>query len=222
MSTFGFETTAMEVVEGVDLSGKRAIVTGGASGIGIETARALAAAGAAVTIAVRDLAAGERVAADVGGDVRVARLGKALGDVGAPQRPAPPRPPVGCKPVAGVDAEMAVRPVDLEVGADGTYGSDPGLAGESRRVEEAFARPGVTALSAAAVVAKPERMDRAPRPVGPCDREQRALGRHLLDRAGGDRGRHPCPSPRVLKGLDSMSAGADTVNRLPLARVDRS
>jgi NAD(P)-dependent dehydrogenase (short-subunit alcohol dehydrogenase family) len=40
---FGFESTAAEVVAGIDLSGKRAIVTGGASGIGIETARALAA-----------------------------------------------------------------------------------------------------------------------------------------------------------------------------------
>ena len=50
---FGYETTAAEVVEGVDLTGKRAIVTGGASGIGVETARALAGAGAAVTLAVR-------------------------------------------------------------------------------------------------------------------------------------------------------------------------
>ena len=50
---FGAESTAAEVVEGIDLSGKRAIVTGAASGIGIETARALAGAGAAVTIAVR-------------------------------------------------------------------------------------------------------------------------------------------------------------------------
>jgi NAD(P)-dependent dehydrogenase (short-subunit alcohol dehydrogenase family) len=62
---FGAETTALEVVEGVDLAGKRAIVTGGASGIGVETARALAHAGAAVTLAVRDTAAGERVAADL-------------------------------------------------------------------------------------------------------------------------------------------------------------
>lgn len=38
---------------GVDLTGKRAVVTGGASGIGVETARALA--GADVTIAVRNL-----------------------------------------------------------------------------------------------------------------------------------------------------------------------
>lgn len=55
----------MEVLDGVDLHGRTAIVTGGSSGIGVETARALAAAGAEVTIAVRDLASGERVAADI-------------------------------------------------------------------------------------------------------------------------------------------------------------
>jgi NAD(P)-dependent dehydrogenase (short-subunit alcohol dehydrogenase family) len=62
---FGFESTAAEVVEGIDLAGKRAIVTGGASGIGVETARALAGAGAAVTLAVRRTGDGERVAADI-------------------------------------------------------------------------------------------------------------------------------------------------------------
>ena len=71
---FDFGSTAAEVIAGVDLSGKRAIVTGGASGIGIETARALAGAGAEVTLAVRDVAAGERVAADIGGAVSVAPL----------------------------------------------------------------------------------------------------------------------------------------------------
>jgi NAD(P)-dependent dehydrogenase (short-subunit alcohol dehydrogenase family) len=71
---FGFDSTAAEVIAGVDLSGKRAIVTGGASGIGIETARALASAGAEVTLAARDTAAGERVAADIGGTVCVAQL----------------------------------------------------------------------------------------------------------------------------------------------------
>ncbi|MFE2179831.1 SDR family NAD(P)-dependent oxidoreductase, partial [Streptomyces sp. NPDC059455] len=55
---FGARTTAAEVLDGVDLTGKRAIVTGAASGIGRETARVLAAAGAEVTIGVRDLAAG--------------------------------------------------------------------------------------------------------------------------------------------------------------------
>jgi len=66
MTRFGFESTAAEVVEGVDLSGKRAIVTGGASGIGVETARALASAGAEVTLAVRNVEAGEKVATEIG------------------------------------------------------------------------------------------------------------------------------------------------------------
>jgi NAD(P)-dependent dehydrogenase (short-subunit alcohol dehydrogenase family) len=64
---FGAETTALEVVEGVDLSGKRAVVTGGASGIGVETVRALAQAGAAVTIAARKLDVAETVAGQVRG-----------------------------------------------------------------------------------------------------------------------------------------------------------
>src|SRR6267378_3831697 len=62
---FGAESTAADVIAGVDLSGKTAIVTGASSGIGVETARALAGAGAAVTLAVRDTAAGDRVAAEI-------------------------------------------------------------------------------------------------------------------------------------------------------------
>jgi NAD(P)-dependent dehydrogenase (short-subunit alcohol dehydrogenase family) len=62
---FNAESTAAEVIAGIDLTGRRAIVTGGASGIGIETARALASAGAEVTLAVRDLHAGERAAAGI-------------------------------------------------------------------------------------------------------------------------------------------------------------
>jgi NAD(P)-dependent dehydrogenase (short-subunit alcohol dehydrogenase family) len=64
-TSFGFDSTAAEVVEGIDLAGKRAIVTGGSSGIGIETARALAGAGAEVTLAVRDTDAGKRTAEEI-------------------------------------------------------------------------------------------------------------------------------------------------------------
>ncbi|WP_199509220.1 SDR family NAD(P)-dependent oxidoreductase [Nucisporomicrobium flavum] len=66
-TSFGATTTAAEVVAGIDLTGRRAVVTGGASGIGVETARALAGAGAEVTLAVRDTAAGERAAEDITG-----------------------------------------------------------------------------------------------------------------------------------------------------------
>ncbi|MFD9023349.1 SDR family NAD(P)-dependent oxidoreductase [Streptomyces parvulus] len=55
-------STADEVLRGVDLTGVRTIVTGASSGLGIETARALAAAGADVTLAVRNTTAGEAVA----------------------------------------------------------------------------------------------------------------------------------------------------------------
>lgn len=76
---FGPRSTAAEVAADTDLSGKRAIVTGASSGLGTETARALAAAGAEVTLAVRDLTAGAAVAARIteatgNKEVRVARL----------------------------------------------------------------------------------------------------------------------------------------------------
>ena len=49
----GFDTTTDEVLAGVDLQGTVAMVTGASTGLGLETARALAAAGADVTLAVR-------------------------------------------------------------------------------------------------------------------------------------------------------------------------
>jgi NAD(P)-dependent dehydrogenase (short-subunit alcohol dehydrogenase family) len=62
---YGATTTAAEVIQGVDLHGRRALVTGASSGIGVETARALAAAGAEVTLAVRNVEAGAKVAAQI-------------------------------------------------------------------------------------------------------------------------------------------------------------
>ena len=52
-SGFGYRSTAAEVLEGLDLSGKRAIVTGGYSGLGLETVRALSGAGADVIVPAR-------------------------------------------------------------------------------------------------------------------------------------------------------------------------
>ena len=59
------DPTADEVLAGRDLSGRRAIVTGASSGIGVAIAAALAGAGAEVTLAVRDTEAGARVAAEI-------------------------------------------------------------------------------------------------------------------------------------------------------------
>lgn len=54
MAGFGFASTTDDVLAGVDLTGRRVLVTGGSGGLGEETARALAAHGASVTIAARD------------------------------------------------------------------------------------------------------------------------------------------------------------------------
>jgi NADPH:quinone reductase-like Zn-dependent oxidoreductase len=52
-SGFGAATPAEEIIRGIDLSGRTAIVTGGYSGFGLETTRVLAAAGATVIVPVR-------------------------------------------------------------------------------------------------------------------------------------------------------------------------
>jgi len=79
--SYGPATTAAEIVRDLDLHRRRAVVTGASSGIGAETARALASAGADVTLAVRNLEAGTRVADGIAeklppgaGELRVAPL----------------------------------------------------------------------------------------------------------------------------------------------------
>src|SRR5262245_1696382 len=61
--TYGRETTTDELLQDVDLSGRRVLVTGASAGLGAETTRALVARGAHVIMAVRDLAKSERTAA---------------------------------------------------------------------------------------------------------------------------------------------------------------
>jgi len=59
MAPFGFESTTDDVLAGLDLTGKRVLVTGASTGLGEETTRALASHGAAVTLGVRDAQRGE-------------------------------------------------------------------------------------------------------------------------------------------------------------------
>ena len=122
---FGFESTAAEVVTGIDLSGKRAIVTGASSGIGVETARALAGAGAEVTLAVR----------------RIPTPGSGPLPTSPPHRQHRPR----CRPTrsrrSGVGRrfhgglERAVAPPRQQRGCDGVARSpaDPGRLGDAVR-----------------------------------------------------------------------------------------
>lgn len=64
-SKLGAKSTAADVLSGLDLQGKRILVTGVSSGIGLETTRSLAAHGASVVGTVRDLAKAERATASV-------------------------------------------------------------------------------------------------------------------------------------------------------------
>lgn len=65
-SGFGHDTTAADVLAGVDLKGCSAIVTGGYSGLGLETVRALVGAGVAVTVPARRPEQAKKVLSDAG------------------------------------------------------------------------------------------------------------------------------------------------------------
>src|SRR6516164_2330278 len=67
-NVFGASSTTEDVLSGVELQGKRALVTGVSAGLGLETARALAAHGAHVVGAVRDLTKAKAVTAQTSKD----------------------------------------------------------------------------------------------------------------------------------------------------------
>lgn len=73
-SPFGYRSKASEVVSGIDLSGRRVVVTGGYSGIGTETVRALAGAGAEVIVGARRTELAEQVLSEVAGSVIILPL----------------------------------------------------------------------------------------------------------------------------------------------------
>ena len=73
-SGFGAKTPALDVVKEIDLTGKNAIVTGGYSGIGIETVRALSSVGAKVTVPARRPDAAREALSDVSGEIEVASM----------------------------------------------------------------------------------------------------------------------------------------------------
>jgi NAD(P)-dependent dehydrogenase (short-subunit alcohol dehydrogenase family) len=77
-SGFGMRSSAMDVIQGIDLTGKTAVVTGGYSGLGLETVRALASAGARVIVAARRPDAAAAELAGIAGKIEIAALD--LGD----------------------------------------------------------------------------------------------------------------------------------------------
>ncbi len=73
-SPFGYRSTAREVAAAIDLSGKQVVVTGGYSGIGTETVRALAGAGARVIVGARRTSRAEEVLGEMDGEIEVLPL----------------------------------------------------------------------------------------------------------------------------------------------------
>jgi len=81
-NAFGRGTTTEEVLEGMDLTGRRFVITGAASGLGRESARALAAHGASVTLVARSPERAEGAVAEVGAMVPGADLEAGVADLG--------------------------------------------------------------------------------------------------------------------------------------------
>jgi NAD(P)-dependent dehydrogenase (short-subunit alcohol dehydrogenase family) len=82
MSGFGRDTTTDEVLEGMDLAGRRFVITGAASGLGRESARALAAHGASLTLLARSPERAQVAVDEVAAMVRGADLEPGVADLG--------------------------------------------------------------------------------------------------------------------------------------------
>ena len=70
-SGFTAYTTAIDVIRSIDLTGQLAIVTGGYAGLGLETARTLASAGARVIVPARDVNRARQIITEIGGGIEV-------------------------------------------------------------------------------------------------------------------------------------------------------
>jgi len=81
MTAFGSDSTTGDVIQGIDLSGKQVVVTGASSGLGVETARTLASAGAAVMMVARDPVKLDTAVSSVREAVPAARIETALLDL---------------------------------------------------------------------------------------------------------------------------------------------
>ncbi|BCB76168.1 hypothetical protein GCM10022251_68400 [Phytohabitans flavus] len=144
---FDAQSTASEVIDGVRLDGKRAVITGATSGIGLHTALALVRAGADVTLAVRDLTAGERAAALI----RESAAGQTptdgdLAGAAGPARPADTADAAEDGVLAG--AAGPARPADTaDAAEDGVLA---GAAGLARRADAADAASAAARVAATA------------------------------------------------------------------------
>src|ERR1700731_1150023 len=73
-NSFGATSTTDDVLTGIDLRGKRVLVTGVSAGLGVETARALTARGAHVVGAARDLAKAKRATSGIAAEAKNGHL----------------------------------------------------------------------------------------------------------------------------------------------------
>ena len=121
VTRFNRETTAEQVLAGTDLSGKRFLITGASSGLGQETARVLAARGAAIIMAVRSPGKGQAAATIIRNTVPEARLDIRIVDLAsfASVRTFTNEIMESCDGLDGIVANAGVMAIDCARTADG-------------------------------------------------------------------------------------------------------